>query len=493
MFLKPIKQLQASTAFRISGTIAIIFLVNILIFNLTFQPLVREYVLKKHEDLVEYKMRQFRTHFSNYGFDGLIELLQDYHEEANLHGIMVRIVDENDSVLWVTYHDREVADVLKANIQVHTSRQGDWASFYAPAPLFTRILDLIFGRQNANHLVMFKTAKLNDSLTIQVGHTFRYANEIKETFAVIFRYANLLFTTIIFLCSVVVIQLALRPLKDLTKTINKISSGDMSARVLIRNQKSDFGKLSETFNRMLDKTESLMFRMKESLDNVAHDLRTPLSRIRLSIEEAVQKEDQDVLKEAIFDCAEETEKLERLLKTLMDISEAEAETMNLYIEEIDLKELISESAQQYDYLVNDKNIDLEIQLAEDSHILADPIRIRQVLNNLIDNAIKFTPEGGKIEVSTRDNNNSVLLTVKDNGIGISSDDLDHIFDRLYRADKSRSTKGLGLGLSLVKAILQAHHSEIKVQSKPGRGASFNIMLPKNYKEDSTLIWKNEWI
>ena len=489
MFLKQINQLKGNSAFRLSAAIAIVFLVSLVVFNLTFQPLIQEYVLKKHDHLIQHKLNQFRSQFNTEGLGGLIQTLRQYDEEANIQGILIRIVDEHDSVIWLTHYDNEIVVVLKGNIKDYISKQGEWTIFSIPTPLLVRIRRLLIGPPSGEPLILLKSAKLDDNITIQVGHSFRYAKGLRDTISVKVRYVSFLFATLLFLCSIVLIHLALRPLKDILSTISNISSGDMTSRVRIRNRINDFGQMATMFNHMLDKTESLVVRMKESLDNVAHDLRTPLSRMRLSIERAVQKEDKDILKEALFDCAEEVGKLERLVKTVMDISEAEAETMNLFTEKIDLNELINESVHQYDFLINEKNLDVKLQLAEDLYVSVDPNRIRQVLNNLIDNAIKYTPEGGKIELLTQDNGTSVLLTVRDNGIGISNEDQNHIFDRLYRADKSRSAKGQGLGLSLVKAILQAHRSEIKVKSELGQGASFHILLPKNYKEDSTLNWK----
>lgn len=484
-----IKRLRYNTAFRLSFMIAITLMISLLFFSFLIRPLVEKEILKINMDLIQYKINQFRAHYNNTGYEGLKQILHDYEKEAKILGVMVRVVDKNSKVLWVTYPNEEIAGILLENIQAYTSVKEDWIQLNIPVPLTERIERIFFGPRNTEHFVMFKTARLSDSLTIQVGSTLEKRNQMEGYIKVLFKFMNIFFTSVIFICSVVLIQIALKPLKDLLNTINEIANGDMTARVHVRNPHTDIGKTATMFNFMLDKMESFIVNMKESLDNVAHDLRTPLSRMRLGIEEAVQRDDKEFFKEALFDCAEETEKLDRQLKTMMDITEAEAETMNLFVEDINLKDAIYESVNQYDYLIEDKILQFKFQLAKDLTIMADPSRIRQILINLIDNAIKYTPEGGIIEIITKDNQKSVLLTVKDNGIGISKDDMKHIFERLYRADKSRSTKGLGLGLSLVKAVLKAHRGEIKVQSEPGKGSEFHLLIPKNFRKDSTLDWK----
>jgi len=161
----------------------------------------------------------------------------------------------------------------------------------------------------------------------------------------------------------------------------------------------------------------------------------------------------------------------------MDISEAETGTMRLELTDIDLPALIRDVIDLYQILAEDKKIALTAKLPDRLQIRVDRNRIQQALANLLDNAIKYTGPGGNVEVAAYQKDQEAILTVKDSGMGISAEDLPRIWDRLYRGDKSRNEKGLGLGLSLVKAVVRAHHGSVEVASEVGKGSVFTVSLP----------------
>ena len=271
-----------------------------------------------------------------------------------------------------------------------------------------------------------------------------------------------------------------RPIRSLIDTVKTIiDTGELDARVPFRKQNNELDDLINLFNKMLDKNQSLIHGMNDSLNNVAHDLRTPMTRLKNSAEFAMQDENIDVCREALADCLEESDQILTMLNTLMNVAEAETGAMLLDLNDTSINQIVNKVIDLYEFLAEEKSIEMTADLQATSTISADPNRLHQVIANLIDNSIKYSTSGKPITIRTYETPSDIYISVEDHGIGISESEQKKIFNRLFRGDRSRTQRGLGLGLSFVKAITTAHSGTIEVKSDINKGATFTISLPKS--------------
>jgi signal transduction histidine kinase len=261
---------------------------------------------------------------------------------------------------------------------------------------------------------------------------------------------------------------------------NIIRTGRIRERIPEEDARGEMRELVVYFNRMLSRVERLVQGIKETVETVAHDLRTPLTRIRGNAELALQQVnsgDSSSVREALASTVEETDDVLRMLNTLMDITEAESGVLRLKEDEVYLPGLLEEVRDLYDFVAEDAGVRLTVEVPEPISITADPVRLRQVVANLVDNGIKYTPPGGSVSLAARNREGGVEITVRDTGVGIEEGDRERVWDRLYRGSPGRGNRGMGLGLSLVKAVVEAHKGRVTLESEPGKGSTFSIFLP----------------
>jgi heavy metal sensor kinase len=460
MFLKPLKGLTHTVGFRLALWYSGMFILSMsFLFGLVYVILSASLINQDHESI----QTQLRELSAVYNEGGLEALERDVTHEKKFEkrsSFFIRLADPGNKTVFF--------------ILPYQWAEFDFKVLEEKAPVGW--LELA-SRTGKGSLEVAST-RLPFGYTLQVGKSTEERERVLRNFRRIFMGALIPLVLLGFVGGIFLSQRALRPIRQLTDTVRSISSGRMDARVPTLRTRDELGELIILFNSMVEKIEKLVRGMKDSLDNVAHDLRTPVTRMRGVAEMALRTEaGVDSCREALADCIEESDRMLRMLNTLMDISEAESGAMTLDLEEMKGCELIDEIVELYRYVAEDKGVSIETACPPELALLADPVRMRQALGNLVDNAIKYTPRGGGVEVTARLEKGRVLIAVRDTGIGMGPEELPRIWDRLYRSDQSRSQRGLGLGLSLVKAIVEAHKGEVQVSSERGKGSVFTLSLP----------------
>ena len=322
-------------------------------------------------------------------------------------------------------------------------------------------------------------ALLGPGIILQVGQSMENYSRIIEAFKRIFVTTMALLIGLAAGVGWFMARRAVSGVEAITRTAQSISGGTLEKRVPVKTRGDEIDQLAMTFNQMLDRIQTLVTEIKEMSDNIAHDLKSPITRIRGIAEVTLTNgKSMGEYESMAASTIEECDRLLDMINTMLMISKTESGVDKLLREEIDLAGLVREACELFEPTAEDKRVTLSYDVPNKSHLIGDNRMIQRMLSNLLDNAIKYTPSGGTVSVSVSENDErNIVITVKDTGIGISPSDLPRIFERFYRCDQSRSEPGIGLGLSLAKAIARAHGGDITVMSRLNQGSTFTITLP----------------
>ncbi len=270
-----------------------------------------------------------------------------------------------------------------------------------------------------------------------------------------------------------------RPIGELNEGISRMSKGDLSARVKPRGN-NEFAGLARAFNSMSERLEQLDNSRSQFVSNASHELKTPLSTMKILTETLMYQDPLDpaMAKEFLTDVNKEIDRLNRIVSDLLTLVNIDS-GMKLNLTELDIGALLQEQVKRLAPLARENGVELDCQAKEALEVNGDALKLQQVVYNIIDNAIKYTPRGGEVHCTLTRSGRRAIIRVADTGVGIPETDLPHIFDRFYRVDKARSreTGGTGLGLSIVKQFVLLHGGTIDAKSAPGKGSTFIIELP----------------
>ncbi|HUC85495.1 MAG TPA: HAMP domain-containing sensor histidine kinase [Candidatus Acidoferrales bacterium] len=473
MFSSWLEEKRQAFGYRLNLWFTVVLVLLSAILFLTAYLLLSGSVRAEDREVIRAQLEVYRAWYQDGGLSGLSDHFAQ-SQGSGKESFFVRIAGPENAGLFLSLPNQSDEFDLATLENIEFDKPFSWATLPA---------------QNRRVNWLIATMHLPDGDWLQVGKTTEAQTALLAHFQLVFGWVVIIAILAGLAGGSWLTHRALAPIRQLIAGVQHvITTGKFDQRIPLRPANDELTQLARLFNQMLEKNSGLIRGMREALDNVAHDLRTPLARLRVTAENALQAPDDAVMfREALSDSLEESERVLTMLSTLMDISEAEVGLMKLERATVNLAELVSTVIELYQFVAEDKGIKVTMRVPEALTCSADPNRLRQVLVNLLDNALKYAPKGGAVELTAEARPREVVIQVKDNGMGIAPEELPRIWERLYRGDKSRTQRGLGLGLSLVKAVVEAHQGRAEVVSQAGGGSTFTVTLPANTSGESKGI------
>lgn len=449
-FLKAVmKRLRFSIAFKISASYFLLYIVIILIVTTTSSIGYFVYILNDFKtETVANEMTMIR-----YNVDTL-NLIEDILNDKNIKNI--NIYDENYKNIY-TYNKNYGSQKYSNNI-------------------ILMLEELIL---NSTYIHSEQIYENDEIYYVNIYYNISFLIS-QTTYIIIFIFLSgiaglLLFIPIVSRTS----SKLIRPIKNMTEITKTISVNNINTRLDIKDTQDELKELSMTFNEMMNRIEEGYKSQQQFVSDASHELRTPIAVMKgyINMLDRWGKNDKAILEESISAIKNETDNMQDLIEKLLFIARSDKQTLVFTKEDFNISEILFEIEKET--IMIDNKHEFEFRFLHDAHVYADKNRVKQAIRILLENAIKFTPEDGKISVYGFLAEEYYAIKIKDSGIGINKKDLSKIFDRLYRAEESRNRQigGHGLGLSIAKIIILGHKGKIKVKSNIGEGAEFTILLP----------------
>ena len=455
---------------RLVGGYALIFVVSVAVLAALTYGLLVYYLQQPDRVFLEEQATELADAYRTGGVAAMREVLNDTRGDERQQELLVRLADREGRTLFLSNPDDWLQDEISPLVEAPVPEEQAWIPL-DPA-------------EDGDPLAAI-ALRVSADRVLQVGIDADLRADVVRSMRSAFLAILLPVVLIAVLGGTLLAYRALRPVRKLVQTFHAvIETGDVETRAPTDDTTGEFAALVHLFNQMLDRVERLVRGMHETLDHVAHDLRTPMTRLRARAELALQHDDPEELRTALADLVDTSDAVLNMLDSMMEVAEAEADVLSLSVASVPVRDLVRDVADAYQMVAEEKGVALTVDLPADLSVQVDTGRMRQVLANLLDNAVKYTPSGGCISLTATSISNGpneeeerVRIEVSDTGIGIPAEEQPRIWDRLYRGDRSRSEKGLGLGLSLVQAVVRAHGGRAQVDSTPGEGSTFRIDLP----------------
>lgn len=421
---------------------------------------------KRMDRLLESELTEFIGVYQQKGAQGLQD---EFTQEAEANGkskLFFRLISPQQKLLATS--DISGWNHLEKEISATPSPT-------AGKPVFSTLYD----KNNPLNSRM-AAVQTSDGSVLQIGFNLHFDNRFNEKIQRVLIVSSLTMILLGTLSGWLAARRAMSGVQRVTQAVSRIRKGRLNQQVPLGDEGQEISELADAFNEMLNRIESLVRELKEVSDNVAHDLRSPITRMRGAAETTLTgPQEIEAYREMGITIIEESERLTQMINTALEIAQAESGILEINRAPLDLTIVLGNAIDLFQPVAEGKQLDLRADIPDDPLVIyGDKMRIQRTVANLLDNAIKYTPSGGEITVTASVHNQLIQIKICDTGIGIEPEETDHIFERFYRSEKSRSSQGNGLGLSLAQTIIQAHGGSITVESTPGKGSTFTITLPR---------------
>jgi len=468
MPLERLRSYRKTLAFRLTLWYAGVFAVSACVAFLLFYTLITSLFRERTDQELLGQASEFSAVLATRGLEAVKSLAMLEAQAAGVKKVFFRLLSSRGQVFsssnmsyWQDIDIREAA--IKTLVR---DRKNVFETVSIP---------------NRKDKVRVLHVMIGPGIILQIGQSMETDSRFFDAFKNIFVITMVLLVGLAAGVGWFMARRAVSGVEAVTRTAREISGGTLDKRVPVGTRGDEIDQLATTFNQMLGRIQALVTEIKEMTDNIAHDLKSPVARIRGTAEVTLTTgKTLGEYENMAAGTVEECDRLIDMINTMLMITKAESGVDKGHDEDIDLSQLVRDACELLEPVAEDKGLSVKFDTPNSCLLVGDRRMIQRILSNLLDNALKYTPSGGAVTVSLSERNGrEVVLAVQDTGIGIPAGDLPHVFERFYRCDQSRSEPGTGLGLSLARALARAHNGDITVTSTPGEGSTFTLILPKS--------------